>query len=104
LTLNYVEHILKSKEKLEKKKPGIFTDDGFAMGLCYILAVLDQSKQFDSLHWFENVEQQFRKKLSNVDTQTKEQSKLAIEKITTNLREFQLLKFSYYGAKVFWTQ
>jgi hypothetical protein len=33
LTLNFIEHIMKSKEKLMKKKPGgFFCDDGFAIG------------------------------------------------------------------------
>lgn len=34
LTLNYVDHMLVSKEKFSKKGKGegVFTDDGFAMG------------------------------------------------------------------------
>ncbi|XP_014677471.1 PREDICTED: WASH complex subunit 7-like [Priapulus caudatus] len=59
LTLNYVEHMISCKEKMTKKNKvgAAFTDDGFAMGVAYILKLLDQSRKFDSLHWFQSVKQ-----------------------------------------------
>lgn len=32
-----------------------FTDDGFAIGLSYCLAILKQTKKAQSLHWFDTV-------------------------------------------------
>lgn len=78
LIMNAVEMMLQSKDKLLKKGReslnALFTDDGLVLGLAYILKVLNQDKQFDSLHWFESATRHFsseRKRLQdglNMDT------------------------------------
>ena len=44
LTINFVEHLLAAKDKLQRGQLGAtFTDDGFAMGLAYLLNLLAQA-------------------------------------------------------------
>ena len=38
-----------------------FTDDGFAIGVAFILASLKQNEEFDSLHFFRSVNKNFGK-------------------------------------------
>ncbi len=38
---------------------GYYTDDGFAVGVAYLLAILEQGSAFDSLHWFISMEAKF---------------------------------------------
>ncbi|EFJ28986.1 hypothetical protein SELMODRAFT_3014, partial [Selaginella moellendorffii] len=63
LTINAADAMHQSKEKLHKRGRdavnAMSTDDGFALGIAYILKVLDQDKQFNSLHWFQSARVHF---------------------------------------------
>jgi WASH complex subunit 7 len=114
LTLNFVEHILLNKDKLFKKtknlgnEPLVFTDDGFAIGVAYILKLLDQNKDFDSLHWFESVTRRYEEEQQAVINASKSKTKedqqtvqLTLKKFKRQLLEFELLKYSFSGARIF---
>uniref|UniRef100_A0A8C3RLI1 WASH complex subunit 4 n=1 Tax=Chelydra serpentina TaxID=8475 RepID=A0A8C3RLI1_CHESE len=113
-TLNFVEHSISCKEKLNKKNKGgaAFTDDGFAMGVAYILKLLNQYQEFDSLHWFQSVREKYVKEIRAVAKQQNVQSTSQDEKLlqTMNLthkrlevclQEFELLYFSLSSARIF---
>jgi len=109
LTVNFVEHILAGKDKMVKKKPGgFFTDDGFAIGIAYILKLLDQYKAFDSLHWFEEVrnkyvseQKKFQAESAKQKKEEQQQSVLTVKKLRAHQLEFELLRFSFDGARIF---
>lgn len=122
LILNYIEYIVAAKHNMNKKAKELitcFTDDGFAMGLAYVLRVLDQNVDFNSLHWFKAVRQKFSLELaqlakareengvnnnaSNNSYDTKLQQTLALSerRINTIQHEFDLLYCSLNSAKIF---
>lgn len=122
ITLNYIEYIIAAKENMNKKTKELgtcFTDDGFAMGLAYILRLLNQNTEFNSLSWFKAVHQKFSLELdqlaklreeyssgnntSNMSYDAKLQQTLALseKRINVILYEFDLLYCNLNSAKIF---
>lgn len=122
ITLNYIEYIIAAKENMNKKTKELgtcFTDDGFAMGLAYILRLLNQNTEFNSLSWFKAVHQKFSSELdqlaklreeyssgnntSNMSYDAKLQQTLALseKRINVILYEFDLLYCNLNSAKIF---
>ncbi|CAO1421142.1 unnamed protein product [Diamesa serratosioi] len=115
LTINFIEFILTSKDKLNKKnKDGaLFTDDGFAMGLIYVLKLLDQISEFNSLNWYksiklkikndrEKIAVQRRKMEANEKDEKLSQTLLLSEKrLNAFQQEFELLFYNLSSAKIF---
>ncbi|XP_052261533.1 WASH complex subunit 4-like isoform X2 [Dreissena polymorpha] len=114
LTVNYIEHSISCKEKMNRKNKvgAAFTDDGFAMGLAYILKLLDQYHDFDSLHWFQAVREHYGKEKGQLQKQQQGASSKADEKLQQTmtltqkrldiyLQEFDLLFYSLSSARIF---
>ena len=59
LCISWVDASLQAKDAMSKVTRGAatremyFTDDGFAMGVAYCLAILKQTRKYDSLNWQE---------------------------------------------------
>ncbi|XP_065673596.1 WASH complex subunit 4 isoform X2 [Hydra vulgaris] len=111
LTLNFVEHSMNCKEKVNKKNKigATFTEDGFVMGVAYILKLLDQYNEFDSLHWFQSVADKYNnEKAMTVKNATGEKDEkllqttsLTLKRLTAYQKEFELLYFSLSSARIF---
>jgi len=73
LILNFVEYLRNCKDKFIKRgqEQGIFTDDGFVIGIAFLLKVLDQYTSFDSLHWFESINEYYNSQKKNYDVKIK---------------------------------
>jgi WASH complex subunit 7 len=58
LCSNYVTHLQNSKERLMKRDDAdaFISDDGFSLGVVYLLRVLGVSDNFNGLNWFESME------------------------------------------------
>lgn len=123
LTLNYIECIVMAKDKMNKKtkQQGTwFTDDGFAMGLAYVLKLLNQKTEFSSLHWFKAVRQKLNSELEQLgkasednfngnestnktyDAKLQQTIALSERRINIILQEFDLLYCSLNSAKNFY--
>lgn len=112
LTLNFVEQMMNGKEKINKKNKigATFTDDGFSMGIAYILKLLDQYSAFDSLHWFQSVNNKFNseekavkesRKQAASDVKLNQTNTLTMKRLDQYRQEFELLYYSLSSARIF---
>lgn len=113
---------MSAKEKINKRDTPhdtILFDDGFAVGLAYILKLLNQVSDFNSLQWFKTVRDRFDaecKKIkemqagikSNTNTANKDENEklqqtlaLTERRINAYQMEFNLLFYNLGSAKIF---
>lgn len=112
LTINFVESLQRAKDKVWKKhQVGTYiSDDGFAVGLAYILRILHQNKRFDSLNWFESIEEYLRSEEDNVMKarqmveEVDVEREINLKKIRTSGEEYTLLYYSFSAAQIFFKE
>jgi len=112
LTVSYVEQMRGWKESLGKKATGAagrFTDDGFPMGVAYLLRVLGQGDDWERLGWFGIVEEHFREEQrregdlvgAGAEPGLERASRLTAKRFADTLGEFHLLSYSLSSATLF---
>jgi len=80
LCVSCVEASLVSKENMQKVVKGAptreiyFTDDGFAMGIAYCLAILKQTKKNDALHWQDTIKEKLSADTAVLNAQLSERA------------------------------
>lgn len=63
VSIGYIDHITRGREKLQKRNntDGFISDDGFALGIVYLLRILGVQDEFNGMNWFESVEAKLKK-------------------------------------------
>jgi WASH complex subunit 7 len=112
LTVNFVTHLFSAKQRIGRQgrqgDGALFCDDGFAMGVAYVLKLLDLEQAFLSLHWFDAVKAHYMNELRDARSDAAKANKnerraaeLRAEQIEATLREYELLRFSFSSARIF---
>jgi WASH complex subunit 7 len=84
LCISWLDASLQAKEAVYKVVRGptkemYFTDDGFAMGVAYCLAILKQTRKNEALHWVDTVRQKHRVDLKAQEEQQARRAKKEAE-------------------------
>ena len=120
VTLNAIESLLKGKEKLSKRgvtEDATFSDDGFALGLAYLLRVLKQMKVFNEIHWFDAVRRHYKGEkdkllaakpakrrwsfFATTSTEEAHNTQLLLARHEGHLAEFNFLEWTLRAANTF---
>eukprot|EP00939_MAST-03C_sp_MAST-3C-sp1_P001746 g1746.t1 len=133
LIINFTGRIRMSKDQLDKmrsrslRKDSYFTDDGFAIGMAFVLSILKQNASFESLHWFHTMTKKLkedanklaklkesvaamvkkrsrRAKVSTEEEQAQAEVAFKEKRLRENRRETELFFFSFSGAKIFFKE
>jgi WASH complex subunit 7 len=111
LTIAYVDSMLVAKDKLQKKaREAYFTDDGFAMGLAYLLKLLEQNEQFETLYWWDTVQARYAAErtalqeaagAASTGGRKEDANTLALKRIRSYELEYELLECAFCSARIF---
>ena len=100
-----------------KNVDGFISDDGFPLGLAYMLKILGQTEKFASLNWFDSMLKKLQTDLENADAKEKkiaddmnnmnmayEDQKLDAEmsrrRIKKMQREYEMLNFCFSASSI----
>jgi WASH complex subunit 7 len=97
-----------AKDKLFKKAhlDAYFSDDGFVLGVAFILKILDQHEKFLSLNWFDAVDvklmhdEEVIKKVKKGKQEENTEVEMSARKVNSQKQEFNLLSWSFTSAEI----
>jgi WASH complex subunit 7 len=112
LCVNHVEATLVAKDNIARSHKGheaYFTDDGLAMGIAYVLAILKQNSDFNALRWFQGLRDSFkhdvrayRDKAAKADDPTKkEELARRAQRLCAYRNEYRYLEFALKASSIF---
>ena len=112
LTITFIDNAINARDNLMKKNKteeiSYFSDDGFMVGICYLLKIFSSDKKFESLNWFPSVLNTYKNKQTPKSKKDKNNSyglDTLNERQTTAYKEqFEILYFTYTSATILFTE
>ena len=108
LIIQFISNAINARDNLLKKKSeecSYFSDDGFIMGMCYLLKLFMADKKFESLNWFPSVLQFYNSK--KVDKKTDKYTggidTLNEREIASFKEQYELQYYTYTSASLLFT-
>ena len=110
LTITYIDTAINARDNLMKKNKteenAYFSDDGFMMGVCYLLKLFCADKKFESLSWFPSVIHYYNEKKNQrkSDKSSHGVDTLNERQITSYKEQFELQYFTYTSASILFSE
>ena len=110
MTMTYIDTAINARENLKKKNKmdegAYFSDDGFMIGVCYLLKLFSADKKFDSLSWFPSVINYYKEKsiARKNDKNSQGVDTLNERQITSYKEQFELQYFTYTSASILFSE
>jgi len=72
LIINYIEYLMNCKERLSSRSSAarygsLISDDGFPIGVAFLLTILGQTQDFDKLQWFKGTTSKFEQEVQEIE-------------------------------------
>jgi len=108
LCINWAEASLQAKEavfKSNQTREAYHTDDGFALGIAFLLAVFRQDDLYDSLNWRQTIEEYYKMQedpkhnANNKDDDDDDSNLLSTTRVRSLFREHETLLFTLEAAR-----
>lgn len=106
LTINYIDQLMNCKERVSSRSSqarfgALISDDGFSLGLAFLLTVLGQASDFRRLRWLEQVRARLEAELDELGRRLADSSFEESLRQTSSmtLRRAQCLRSEYLGLQ-----
>lgn len=104
LTINFIDYIINCKERVTSRSStgrfgALISDDGFSMGVAFLLTVLNQTQEFAKLEWFKQVREKLELDKKEVELMIEDSKNEESLKQTSSmtLRRLNKLRIEYDG-------
>ena len=111
LTISFIDNAINARDNLLKKNKNeenaYFSDDGFMVGICYLLKIFSCDKKFESLNWFPSVISYYKTKQNQ--KQKKEKNSYGVNtlnerQINSYKEQFEMQFYTYTSATILFTE